>query len=277
MKNKVHPLKYDEKSNSFKIRELEVSITSKCHLRCNNCGFYVPEQPNPSKTNNMINEIANGLLQFQRLNIQIESLAILGGEPTYDKILLNETLSAIKNFDNILQIELVTHGLTPQNISPESLRLIDKLTISVYFNSKELIGLWKDYIKLFAPHIELSLRTDTGWDKWSDKLEVADKMAQEMYDNCWYRKHCVTLERERLFICSRIAKLSHDREGILLNSKTELADIQNYLNGETFFNSCKSCTPMMGLPLIKAGQQPDERISKMIPKAINFLKSRVDE
>lgn len=274
---KVQGLTYDEGNQTFKIKELEVSITSKCHLRCDNCGFYVPQQPEPAQTDNIVTEIVTGLSHLQRLNIKIGSLGVLGGEPTFNQNLLATVLKEFAMFDNIERIEVVSHGLTPQNISKETLKFIDKLTISIYFDSKELISLWENYLDKFAPNIKLSLRTDTEWDKWLGSEIADDNKAQEMFDHCWYRKHCVTLERQRLFMCSRIAKLSQDKEGIILNEKTSLGDIKNYLNQTSFIASCKSCTPMMGLPTIKAGQQPDDRILKLIPSAINFLKTELNE
>jgi len=271
----IQGLTYDESSQTFKIKELEVSITSKCHLRCDNCGFYIPQQPEPAMTDNIITELVSGLSHLQRLNIKIVSLGVLGGEPTYNQKTLETALKEFAKFENIERVEVVSHGLTPQNISKETLKLLNKLTISIYFDSEELISLWKKYLNKFAPELELSLRTDKEWDKWLGSEVADDNKAQEMFDNCWYRKHCVTLERQRLFICSRIAKLSKDQEGIIINDQTSLSDIENYLNQTSFISSCKSCTPMMGLPTLKAGQQPDDRVLKMIPSAINFLKTEL--
>jgi molybdenum cofactor biosynthesis enzyme MoaA len=165
VKNKVQGLIYDQSNLNYRIRELEVSITSKCHLRCDNCGFYIPQQPHPAITNNIVNEIVTGLKHLQRLNIKIGSLGILGGEPTFNQKVLTTSLQEFSKFDNIEKIEVVTHGLTPQNIIKETFQFINKLTISIYFDNKELIQLWKNYISKFAPHVELSLRTDKEWDK----------------------------------------------------------------------------------------------------------------
>lgn len=276
MKPKVQGLAYDQVDLTFRIRELEVSITSMCHLRCNNCGFYIPHQPNPAQSGDIISEIVIGLSHLQRLNIKIGSLGVLGGEPTFNQNVLETALKEFSKFDNIQRIEVVSHGLTPQNIRKETLQFIDKLTISIYFDSEELTQLWKSYLDKFAPHIELSLRTDKEWDKWLGNEVVDDIKAQEMFDYCWYRKHCVTLERKRLFMCSRIAKLSQDQKGIILDDNTSFDKVKNYLNQKTFITPCKTCTPMMGLQTVKAGQQPDDRILKLVSKAINFLKTELN-
>lgn len=268
--------KHEERYPALRLEELEISITSKCHLRCDNCGFFIPKQPNPSRTHNVVTEIVGGLSLLQKLGIKIGSLNVLGGEPSFNEANLERALREFSVFDNIERIEVVSHGLTPQNISKESLKLINKLSISIYFESEELLSLWKSYLDKFAPTIELSLRIEQNWDKWLGNEIVDDQRAQDMFDVCWYRKKCITLERQRLFICSRIAKLSQDQEGLALNSLTSLTDIKNYFNQTTFISSCKTCIPMMGLPTIKSGQQPDDRILKMLPNAINFLKTELN-
>lgn len=275
MKPKVQGLAYDDTSGHFRIRELEVSITSKCHLRCDNCGFYIPQQPGPALGENAVAELVVGLAHLQRLNIQIGSIAVLGGEPSFHRGLLEQALNAFSKFDNIEQIEVVSHGLTPQNISKATLPKIDKFTISVYFDNAELEELWKNYLQRFAPETKLSLRVDKEWDQWIGDEAADDRPAQEIFDYCWYRKHCVTLERQRLFLCSRIPKLSSDSEGIVLDQSTTLPQIQAYLNRPSFTASCKTCTPMMGLPTVAAGQQPDDRIEKMLPRAITYLRSEL--
>ncbi|WMX17169.1 hypothetical protein [Aureispira sp. CCB-E] len=277
MNPKIQGLIFDEDKQQFKIRELEVSITSKCHLQCNNCGFCIPSQPSPSLSGNVIEELSASLSHLKRLNINIGSLGLLGGEPSFNKSNLELALKAFSKFDNINRIEIVSHGLTPQNITKESLKLIDKISLSIYFDNKKLITLWEEYLLKFASHIELSLRIEKVWDRWFGEEVVDDEKAQELFDSCWYRKHCVTLERQRIFMCSRIPKLSQDKEGLILDSTTSFDDILNYLNKTEFTNSCKSCIPMMGLSTVKAGVQPDNRIHKMIPKAIQFLTSELNE
>lgn len=260
----------------YAIRELEVSITSKCHLRCDNCGFYVPRQPDPAQGGDAVREIVSGLSHLRRLNITIGSLGILGGDPTYAPKKLEAALEAFSMFDNIGQIEVVSHGLMPQNISKSALKRINKLSISAYFDNEDLISLWKIYLDKFAPNVKFSVRVDKEWDQWMGRHVADDDKAQNMFDHCWYRKHCATIERNTLFLCSRIAKLRRDGEGIALNERTSLDDVRNYLNRKLFTASCKTCTPMMGFPKIKAGQQPDGRIAKMAPRAVNFLSAEIN-
>ena len=92
-----------------------------------------------------------------------------------------------------------------------------------------------------------------------------------MYDACWYRKHCITLERGRLFACSRVPKLGRDEEGLLLTSRTTLEEISAHLHRTDALRSCTDCTPMMGLPTVPPGVQSDGRIELLQRRAVIWL------
>lgn len=259
----------------FTIRELEVSITSRCSLACANCGFLVPDQPEPTH-GEPIAEIGGALDILARSGARVRSLAVLGGEPTIDGRLLERALSRIAATGIAERLEVVTNGLTPRGLTGEALKLIDRLSISSYGLGEMLLEQYRTWLQLAAPHIELVVRTnDDGWDPWAERHEVSPKRAQEMYDNCWYRRHCVTVERGRLFVCSRIAKLANDDEGLLLGSETTLEDIIGYLAGSKALASCATCTPMMGLPPVAAGVQPDGRIQRLEALANTWLESAI--
>jgi len=253
------------------INELEVSITDNCHLNCDNCGFNVPKQPYPSNSTDTIEEMCKGLEYLDKLNIRIKTLVVLGGEPSFHSEKLLEAIERFAKFQHIDFIELVTHGLSPQNIEPKVLKLINKLSISVYFDSEKLILLWKKYIATFYTNVDLDFRVNKKWDRWLGDMIVSDKEAQKIFDDCWYKKHCITLERSKLFICSRIAKLGLDNEGLDINQNTTIIQVEKYLNKIDFLNACKNCIPMMKIEKIEAGKQPDNRILKMLPLAVGYL------
>jgi hypothetical protein len=254
------------------IAEMEVSITKHCSLACDNCGFHVPNQPAPSIGDDPIAELAEGLERLGRLGIRIKSLAVLGGEPTLRRQLLDDALTNFRSMSHIERIEVVTNGLTPQGMSETALRCVDRLSVSVYVEAVGFRELWQSWVAKVAPHVEIIFRESTGgWDPWHGSNEVDDAMARTMYDTCWYRKHCITLERGRIFPCSRIPKSGADHEGLLLDESTSLAIIEAYLNDSTPRPSCRRCTPMMGLPKIRAGVQPDDRLVRLTPRAIQWL------
>ena len=258
------------------IPEVEVSITARCTLACDNCGFLVPNQPEPAH-GDAVDELAEGLEHIARCGVRIRSLAVVGGEPTLNAALLTRAVRRFRGVSVADRIEIVSNGLTPQGVSVDALAGIDRFTISNYGYDGGLIDLWRQWLTTAAPHVELVLRDgQAGWDPWSDSAAVTAAEAQTMWDNCWYRKHCVTIERRRLFACSRIPKLSRDSEGLMLTATTTCRDIEAYLNGSVALPSCATCTPMMGLPTVTGGVQPDDRIQRLQRRAIAYLQARLD-
>lgn len=253
------------------IREVEVSITRQCTLACDECGFLVPNQPEPA-LGEPVGEILGGLRHLKDLGIRIGNLIILGGEPTINRDLLERAVQAFRSEAITDSIEVVSNGLTPHGVTIKALAAIDRFTISVYGLNNALLDRWKRWLLHVAPHVELSIRrSDGGWDRWSEERRVPPERAQAMYEGCWYRKHCTTIERGRVFACSRIAKLSRDNEGLLLQGNTTFADIDAYLHQPDALPSCSTCTPMMGLPMVPAGVQPDDRIQRLQHRAMTWL------
>ncbi|CRP99463.1 radical SAM protein [Pseudomonas aeruginosa] len=260
---------------TFHIRELEISITSRCTLACAHCGFLVPEQPSPS-IGEPVAEIAETLANLFKAGVRVQSLAVLGGEPTIDGRLLERALTRFSAVGIAERLEVVTNGLTPRGLTKASLQHIDRLSISVYGLGDAILDRYRTWISLVAPHLELIFRmNDEGWDPWSDQREVSAAQAQAMFDDCWYRRHCATVERGRLFVCSRIAKLSRDDEGLAITTGTTLEDVRAYMNRILFLPACATCTPMMGLELVPAGVQPDDRIPRLEARAIDWLDAEI--
>ncbi len=264
---------YDKDEKKYYIRDLEVSITNLCNLSCDQCGFFVPNQRQPYIRDPVI-EITECIKILKQLNIYIHKFPILGGEPTIDKGLLERAVKSFRTVNNFHILEIVTNGLIPQGVSSTTLRLINELTISKYFNSEELISLWKEWLHEKALNVKFSIRFHE-WDQQYGDYKVSESEAQKMYENCWYRKHCTTIERKILFVCSRIAKCGDDMEGITLNEKTTLGEIQTYLNSKTYLPSCRKCTPLMGFDKVPPGIQKNNNINIQVRNAIKFLKIKL--
>lgn len=254
------------------LREVEVSITEHCTLRCADCGFLVPSQPKPS-VGDPVDEIGAALAHLARMEILVDSLAIVGGEPTLASATLERLAVVAKASGAIGRVEVVTNGLTPQGLSADTLAKIDRLSLSNYGYSQEFVAMWRNWLAKQAPQVEFVVRNNAGgWDPWAESAPRGAADAQRFWDTCWYRRHCVTLERGRLFACSRVPKFARDGEGLLLTKSTTRSDIEQYLNGVAPLPSCATCTPMMGMPTVAPGRQPDDRIQRLERKAMNWLR-----
>ena len=253
--------------------EVEVSITGRCTLACDQCGFLVPDQPAPS-IGDSVDELSGSLSHLCRLGIHVEDLAILGGEPTTNRRLLERAAVELRALGVANRIEVVTNGLTPQGLSLRALRAIDRVVVSVYGYDDALLDRWSRWLGAVAPSVELRFRrNDGGWDRWTDIVTIDEATANRIYSDCWYRRRCVTVERGRLFACSRIPKLGRDNEGLVLDAATTLSDVQGYLTRPTALPSCFDCTPMLNLPTVPAGVQPDDRIDRLQRRAIAWLEA----
>lgn len=258
------------------IRELEVSITHRCTLACNECGFFMPKQPVPqngSPANSIIQDL-NHLLSF---GVTVQRLVIVGGEPT----LVPEQLMAVaryaKETPNIYEVEVVSNGLSPEKVSKELLASIDRFVISMYLEGDALLDAWVTWIGEVAPHVEVIARRHESWDRWNGNERVSDEEAAKIWSSCWYRKHSITLERGRIFTCSRIPKLGHDDEGICVNALDSLQQLGDYLNAEEPLSSCATCIPMMSFAPVVPGQQPDDRLRILGPRAIKILTEKLEK
>ena len=190
--------------------------------------------------------------------------------------LLERAVRSIRDIGIAERLEIVSNGLTPQGLTAATMAAIDQVTISVYTRTDELIALWQDWLAEAAPHVVLRVRrNERGWDQWTGDLRVSDDEAQAMFERCWYRKHCITLERGRLFACSRIAKLSDDANGLPIDDRTTINDIRGYLGRESALPPCATCVPMMRLPPVRAGVQPDHRIERLEQRAQEWLRMQL--
>lgn len=239
----------------YTINELELSINNKCNLQCAECGFLIPNQPYPTISSDIIQEHCECLNILHDREIYVNSLAILGGEPTLNSTYLEQAVIAISKFDNIHQIEIVTNGLNPKGFTEKTLESIQKISVSVYDNDDEFITAWKKFIERKHPWIKLEFRIQKQWDINSGNHTVSGEQAKKMFDDCWYKKHCVTIERQRLFVCSIAPKHANDCDGLLLQKDITQNQIIAYLMRNAPLDYCKNCIPQMKLGKVKAGIQ----------------------
>jgi hypothetical protein len=253
------------------IGELEWSINNVCNLRCEDCGFLTPNQPKPF-LESVLGDFSRFLRVCETEEICIKTLVVVGGEPTLAGDLLTLALAMAHSSPSIAKIQVVTNGLSPQTMPPASLRDLDELVISRYFESDELINCWEEWLQRVAPATRVVVRDCSNWDRWGATVSLSNQEAQHVYSNCWYRLHCLTFERSRLFACSRIAKLGADEEGLLITEDTRRCEIEAFLRRPEHFPSCARCAPMV-LGTVPGGVQPDNRMKSLEEKALEFFHS----
>lgn len=259
-----------------KLRELEISVSHRCTLACHECGFLVPAQPVPQHGAADV-AILDGLERLRRLGVHVERLVFVGGEPTMAPGVLREVAAYARVAVHIGEVEVVTNGLSPDRVDPLLLRLFDRLVISNYAPESGLVELWKRWAASAAPELVVVARDQDAWDQWTGDATVGPDQALELWRGCWYRKHCVTLERGRIFSCSRIPKFGRDEEGLALSDSTTVEGLREWLNADRALPSCATCVPMMGLESVPVAVQPDDRMAILLPRAIRILNQKLEE
>ncbi|GGB82196.1 hypothetical protein GCM10011352_05010 [Marinobacterium zhoushanense] len=259
---------------SFHIKELEISLNTKCNLRCVNCGFNIPNQPHPTSATGGNDEHVESLVHLKGLGLRIGKVVLVGGEIAFHPT-LNTDIKQIKAVSIADQIEVVTNGLYPQGFDRETLELIDSLVISDYVRTENFESIWKRYVASLSDNVDLSFRRKDSWDDWFTPVQMTTSEAKQAWDTCFYRNYDVTLERGRLFSCSRIAKNLKDEEGLEIKSIQCLNDIEGYLNSAIPRPSCSSCSPVAGLPLVEVARQPDGKLIVLSENAKRHMQQTI--
>lgn len=258
-----------------RIPEVEVSINSACSLSCAECGFLVPNQPHPATGRDPVVELEEMLRRLEEADVRIGSVALLGGEATLAPRTLERSVDLLAKSNIVERVELVTNGLTPQGLPSACLSNIDRISLSDYTGDDRLADAWRCWLTgLGRDDIEFVVRRHSGWDNNSASVILSPAQAQAAYDRCWYRRHCVTLERGRLFRCSRIPKVGLDHDGLPLERGTSSATVLGYLHDPTAPRACRTCAPMAGLPRIAPGSQPDDRVPRLLKRALDWFSSQ---
>ncbi|TCS43105.1 radical SAM protein [Reinekea marinisedimentorum] len=266
MAKKARPFQKESKSQ---IKELGISVTNKCNLSCKGCGFNVPNQITPTLSNSL-DEHLTSLAQIKAVGVFIEKAVIVGGEATLNND-LTAFLNELRKSETCNQIELVTNGLYPRGVTPEVLATIDSLVISDYICSPEFADLWRTYAIQNGYTGPIDFRRKDAWDDLKGELENRDESVQTHWNTCFYRSYDVTLERGRLFSCSRLAKKGWDDQGLLITPKLCITDIAHYLNSETPRLGCYSCATVNRPSLIPVAEQLNTNKEKIYSKAKAYL------
>jgi len=261
------------------IKELELSLNTKCNLRCTNCGFIVPDQPKPFSTDVGFEEHTHSLRLLKSIGVKVGKIVVVGGEVALHRN-LNSDLKVIRTIGLADEIEVVTNGLYPQGVDAETLEVIDSLVISDYVRTECFERIWTDYVSTLHGNCSIHFRRKDSWDDWKTPVTMSEAETQQAWKTCFYRNYDITLERGRIFSCSRIAKHKRDAEGLKLVESTKIEDVQNYLNANNPHPSCSTCTPVAGLPSVEVAIQSDGRdvaLSKAATKHMRQIINRAQK
>ena len=256
-------------SSNLKIRELEITVTNKCNLTCRGCGFNVPNQI-AAVEGEGIDQHIKALKKLKSLGLSIGKVVLVGGEAALAKSLA-EYITQIRLVDIADQVELVTNGLYPQGVTTAVLKQLDSVVISDYICTDRFETHWRQYLEASGYSNKIDFRRKDAWDDLLSEVENDVSETEEHWKTCFYRSYDVTLERGRLFSCSRIAKKKWDQQGLLIESITSLSAIDEYLNSTKPKQACYSCATVGNCSQIPVAEQVSTDIEKIVAKAEKYM------
>ena len=259
-KNKDRVLKqyiYEEKKaffekNIFRIPQIEISITTRCTLKCKDCCALIPQLDNKK---HIIMTTEDFKLYIDRICNSVDmirQLIILGGEPLIHPHLAEIIEYAAKK-DNIYFVRLITNGtVLPNEKLLNTLKKYNKrcfVYISNYAGNEELSPILKnEQIKRILKENDIKCQSFDHW-TWNEECgfqekEISETDTKSKMLNC-YRTKCNTVINGHFDICS---KMSYGRElGLfeddsidILNSKNLREDLIKFYQKE-YFNACSHC------------------------------------
>ena len=110
----------------------DLHIIDTCNLHCDGCVVLDYLQKGiVTNTRYELDDVKDVMKNLKKLDLRLEELRILGGEPTLHTDLDN-IIEYIKGTELVDNLSLITNGLNFTNEVIESIKKLDKLIISVY-------------------------------------------------------------------------------------------------------------------------------------------------
>lgn len=232
---------------------LEITVTSRCSLKCKNCISLMPHYNNPSDMDTETN--IKSLTTILGAVDQVNKLSILGGEPfLYND--LSKIINIVAPYDNVKRIIITTNG----TIIPKGEELInslknDKIVVKISYYGK--ISKYTDEIIKLCKYnnirYEVRFLKEMWWSPGSIEKRYKDiNELKKQYLNC-PASHCNNIINGKLHHCSRssngvylgiIPDEPKDYLDVLQNSdKKELRkNIIDFLFGDRdYITACDYC------------------------------------
>lgn len=254
-------LKALKKEEYIDIPFVEMSVTTKCNLKCKYCSNLIPylsKQKHFDLDQNI--EDLNKLLHAVHL---IYRLKIHGGEPLlYPQ--LNEFLKYALEQPKIIDVRISTNGtVTPnENLlqtmkNPKFVLHISQYSITEKTVKKLIKKLQENNIRYF--YMEGQKWSDLG--NYEVQRERVMEETEAMIQVCNMRK-CTSYYEGKIYVCSRAANrcaIIGEEEGIFLGTEDDKQKLWAFFK-ETYFESCQYCDGVLiDADMISAGEQGEIR------------------
>lgn len=255
--------------NSVYIRSLDLSITSRCTLKCKNCCLFMPYFKQTMERS--YQEIIQDIDCFFMTCNYLWEIKILGGEPLLHPDLNNILKYILHNYgERICTIMINTNGtVMPSN---ELLQIMQNEKILVWLADYQVSEKYSkkvsDVRKTLENHqIRTHFMKDSWWEDMGfpnecDQLDD-DKKLIDRYDQCRYP--CRGLREGKLWLCS--ANDNAVRGGLIQENKNDYFELSGTVDKKAlvefdigfseygYVSMCKLCRGYHSGKQVRAGEQ----------------------
>jgi len=182
----------------------DLHIIDTCNLHCSGCIVldYL-QDGRVTNTRYELSDVKIVMENLKRLDLRLDELKILGGEPTLHKN-LDEIIDYLKNTNLINKLTLITNGLNFTPVVVRSLMKLDRLVISVYPFEEDLSNIVKnsylyDYLK---SNVKIEFWWQNTFDIYGQKQSNLEYSNELNWERCYQKDDCRVITKEYLFRCT---------------------------------------------------------------------------
>ena len=247
------------------IPQITFCITTKCSLKCKDCGSLIPDFNCKEHIDMSLDEFKQSLDKVCDAAAKIRRFVILGGEPLLHKD-LSVMIDHAAQKENIDVVEIITNGtMIPGEAVLTAIEKHNKkayLYISNYAVNKDLLPRLKhEEIKslLKLHNIKLQMVDVMGWLKeFSFSKEASDfETTKARYKKC-HCSHCTQLFNSKIYVCSKASSaielglVDVDDYIDIKNSKDLKQDFIKFYDKD-YLKACEYCI-LSDVPVLPALQ-----------------------
>lgn len=246
----VGPGAYHVSEGLIRTNAVEINVVEHCNLRCRSCSHLSPMVPptqiGVAEVTRWCGDLAQRLLATE--------VRLLGGEPTLHPELAR-IASAVRDSGLGRELVLITNGLRPDLLTPESAAHFDLVRITTYPNSVQRIEALLDSWTAICDRsgVRLEVRHSDQFRITLRPIDTSPELTERIFSACQMAHdwRCLTLGNGRLFLCPQahafaIAGVREPDQDDGVGVDSSVAEILRYLERSKPLPSCGSCTGTFG-------------------------------
>jgi len=221
----------------------DLYITNACNLHCTGCSVldYGGDYDKKGKITIpylKLEDVKDIIENFNRLDLCVEELKVLGGEPTTHKELREITEYLRENKDCYTKLTIVTNGLNFTNRIIEILKNYDRIVISVY----KQLGDIRDKMRhsglgeIISTNSKIDYWEQDSFVRFGEKWDNLEYDIWSNWNNCYQKTSCKSLSKEGIYRCT--ITMNERIEGVDWSSAE---DIDDYVHRDEPLNRCETC------------------------------------